>query len=597
MKAKIAFLVTSCVMVILLLLASCGQPTTSTTPTSTPSTTPTSTSSTTPTTTPTIKPTTTLAATTPKYGGTLIYRNTRDITDFDPYNTGAGSYYSGVRLWYETIVMADLTTDPNVFDFTGTYHPFEYDTGRLVESWETTDPQTWVLHVRKGIKWQDIAPVSGREFTAYDVEYSYHRQLGLGSGFTKPSPYIGAVNYVNIQSVTATDKYTVVFKLKEPDLETMRFVFEGCYDAIAAREAIEKWGNLQDWRRQIGTGPFILEDYVSGSSWTAVKNPNYWGYDKLYPQNRLPYLDEIKVLIIPDNATAYAALRTGKIDMLESVNWQQASALLKTNPELQERAWPQNGWSILMHVDTKPFDDIRIRKAMQMSLDLPTIAKTYYGGTVSSTIYGAYAMPGYYTPFDQWPQNVKEGFTYNPAGAKKLLADAGYPTGFKFTLTASAVHDLDFYQVLKSYLGDVGIEMNIQVMDNAAWSAYTTADKHVTMSTVLTTNINYPPMVWINQYTSMHYVFRGHIKDPTYDQMWNQVKTIVNVEQQNKMIIQMNDYATAQFYRITTQPFNYFVMWQPWLKGYSGSLTRDSVLGVSTRMMWIDQALKESMGH
>ncbi len=595
MKAKIAFLVTSCIMVILLLLASCGQAKPTTTPTKTPSTTPTSTLSTIPTT----KPSTTTAPvkTGPQYGGTLIYRNTRDITDFDPFNTGAGSYWSGTRLWYETIVMADLTTDPNVFDFTGTYHPFEYDTGRLVESWETTDPQTWVLHVRKGIKWQDISPLNGREFTASDIEYSYHRQLGLGDGFTKASPYIGADNYVNIQSVTATDKYTVVFKLKQADPETMRFVFEGCYDAIAARDAIEKWGNVQDWRHQIGTGPFILKDYVSGSSWTAVRNSNYWGYDKLYPKNQLPYLDEIKVLIIPDNATAYAALRTGKIDILDTVNWQQTTALLKTNPELQKRAWAQNGWSILMHVDTKPFNDIRVRKAMQMSLDLPTIAKNYYGGTVSSTIYGAFALPGYYTPFEKWPQDIKDGFTYNPAGAKKLLADAGYPDGFKFTLTASAIHDLDLYQVLKSYLADAGIDMNIQVMDNTAFSAYTTGDKHVTMSTQLTTNINYPPMVWINQYEGAHYVFRGHIKDATYDKMWNDVKALVDVEQQKKMIIQMNDYATAQFWRITTQPFNYFVIWQPWLKGYTGSLTRDGVLGVSTRMMWIDQELKNSTGH
>lgn len=596
MKNKFIWLILSCLMVLSLVLVSCGTKTTPTTTVTTALTTkPTTTSTTTVTTMPTT--TATQAAQTPKYGGELIYRNTRDINAFDPYNTGAGAYYSGVRLWYETIVMADLTTDPNIFDFTGTYHPFEYDTGRLVENWEVTSPTTWTLLVRKGVKWQNIAPLNGREFTAYDVEYSYHRQLGLGSGFTTPSPYIGANNYVNIESVTATDKYTVVFKLKQADLETMRFVFEGCYDAIAAREAIEKWGNLQDWQRQIGTGPFILKDYVSGSSWTVIRNPDYWGYDKLYPNNQLPYLDGIKVLIIPDNATAYAALRTGKIDMLDSVSWQQTTALTKTNPELQIRAWPQNGWSVLMHVDTKPFDDIRVRKAMQMSLDLPTIATVYYGGTVSPTIYGAYALSGYYTPFEQWPQDVKDGFTYNPESAKKLLADAGYPEGFKFTLNASSAHDLDFYQVIKSYLKAVGIEMNIQVMDQTAFSAYTTADKHVTMSYQLTSNINYPPMVWINQYTSKHYVFRGHINDPTYDQMWNEVKTIVDVEQQKKMIIQMNDYATSKFYRLTTQPFNYFVIWQPWLKGYNGTLTRDSVLGAPTRTMWIDHNLKKSMGY
>ena len=592
MKTKVIFLVTSCVMVFLLLLASCGQQTATTTPTTKPSTT-SVTTSTTPTTVLTTKPTTTSAGTTPQYGGTFAYRDTRDPSDWDPFYAGVGGYSIGQRLWYETVVMADLTTDPKIFDYTGSFHPWEYNTGRLVESWESSDPVTWILHVRQGVKWQDISPLNGREFTAYDIEYNFHRLFGLGSGFTKASSYIGMDNFANIKAITAIDKYTVEVKLKIADLETMRFLFEGRYTGIIAREPVEKWGNVNDWRHTIGTGPFIMKDYVSGSSLTAIRNPNYWGYDKLYPKNQLPYLDEIRVLIIPDDATAYAALRTGKIDMVLAVDWRQSVNFDRTNPELQKQAWAANGWSILLHVDTKPFDDIRVRKAMQMSLDLPTIAQTYYGGTISSAIYGAYAMPGYYTPFEQWPQEVKDGFTYNPAGAKKLLADAGYPSGFKFTLTAGANHDLDLYQVIQSYFEDVGITMDIQVMDNVAFSAYTTGDKHVAMSFSLTSNVNYPPMVWINQYTSRHYTYRGHLKDATYDKMWDEVKAIIDVEQQKKQIIKMNDYATAQFYRVTTQPYNSFVLWQPWLKGYRGTQTNDGILGAPTRTMWIDKSLKK----
>ena len=595
MKAKVAFLVTSCFMVILL-LASCGQPKASTTPTTKPSTTPTTTPLTTQTTTVTIKPTTPVA-TGPKYGGTLVYRTSADIVNLDPY-LGSFSSGTGARLWYETMVIPDLTVDPKVFDYTGTFHPMEYNIGCLVESWEIPDPQTWILHVRKGVKWHDIPPLNGREFTASDIEYYFHRKLGLGSGFTKASVYnVGLNNYVSIASITATDKYTVVFKLKQAETETMRFAFESLYDAINAREVVEKYGNTNDWHNQIGTGPFILKDYVSGSSVTTVRNPNYWGFDKLYPQNRLPYLDEIKVLIIPDNATAYAALRTGKIDILISVDWEQSAILSKSNPDLLKQGWPTNGWSILMHVDTKPFDDIRVRKAMQMSLDLPTIAKTFYGGTIEPTIYGAYSMPGYYTPFEQWPQDVKDGFTYNPAGAKKLLADAGYPSGFKFTLHISAIYDLDFYQILKSYLADIGITMEMVVMDNVSFSSFTTGDKHVTMGYPLTTNISYPPMVWINQYTSMHFPYRGHIKDATYDKMWNEVKVMVDMEQQKKQIIKMNDYATAQFWRVTTPPYNDLVMWHPWLKGYNGTRTSGGVMSSPARIMWLDQALKKSMGH
>jgi ABC-type transport system substrate-binding protein len=104
-------------------------------------------------------------------------------------------------------------------------------------------------------------------------------------------------------------------------------------------------------------------------------------------------------------------------------------------------------------------------------------------------------------------------------------------------------------------------------------------------------------MVWINQYHTGHYTWRGHISDPEYDKMWNEVKSMTDVEQQKKMIIKMNDYATAKYWRIATQPFNYFAMWQPWLKGYNGALTRDGVLGAPARTMWIDRNLKKSIGY
>jgi len=87
-------------------------------------------------------------------------------------------------------------------------------------------------------------------------------------------------------------------------------------------EAVKMWGDVNDWHHAIGTGPFILKDFVSGSAATLVSNPNYWGYDERYPQNKLPYIDTLKVLIIPDQATALAALRTGKVDV---IGWDFAS--------------------------------------------------------------------------------------------------------------------------------------------------------------------------------------------------------------------------------------------------------------------------------
>jgi peptide/nickel transport system substrate-binding protein len=82
-------------------------------------------------------------------------------------------------------------------------------------------------------------------------------------------------------------------------METLHSV--GGAQCLENPDAVKKWGDVSDWHHAIGTGPFILKDFVSNRSAALVKNPNYWGYDERYPQNKLPYVDRVKYLIIPDN--------------------------------------------------------------------------------------------------------------------------------------------------------------------------------------------------------------------------------------------------------------------------------------------------------
>ena len=215
----------------------------------------------------------------------------------------------------------DWTLDPAVFDYKTCWRPSQYLKGQLAESWEFTDPDTCVAHLRKGIHWQDIPPANGREFIADDVVFHFNRLCGLGGGFTKPSPHC-STSFQDLISVTATDKYTVVFKWKKPNPE---FIIETLFGPDFALwlenpDAVKKWGDVSDWHQAIGTGSFILKDFVPGSSATLVKNPNYWGYDERYPQNKLPYIDTVKYLIIPDDDTALAAMRAGKIDVIDHVS-------------------------------------------------------------------------------------------------------------------------------------------------------------------------------------------------------------------------------------------------------------------------------------
>ncbi len=147
----------------------------------------------------------------PQYGGEMVIRANRNIVSFDPYITeNLANIYSA---WMERLISDDWTLDPEVFDYKTHWHPSQYMKGHLAEGWEFSDPNTHIVHIRKGIHWQGIPPANGREFIANDVVFHFNRLCGLGGNFTKPSspPAPGLQDLI---SVTATDRYTVVFKFK-----------------------------------------------------------------------------------------------------------------------------------------------------------------------------------------------------------------------------------------------------------------------------------------------------------------------------------------------------------------------------------------------
>jgi peptide/nickel transport system substrate-binding protein len=369
------------------------------------------------------------------------------------------------------------------------------------------------------------------------------------------------------------------------------------YGHVINPEAVQKWGDVEDWTHAVGTGPFILTDYVTASSLTAVRNPNYWGYDELYPENRLPYVDKVKVLIIPDDTTAIAALRTGKIELIEDVSWEQAARIKQTNPELKQESRPQTGDAIVMMLDKEPFTDIKVRKAMQMAIDLDTIAATYYGGMVDGTPYGLLgpAHKGICTPFEELPQEVKEGYTYNPTGAKALLAEAGYPDGFKTSIVVSSSDDLDLFQILKAYLMDIGVDMEIQVMEPTVKSSYTRASQHEMCSGVGTCS-TYPPINALNQRYSGHpraYSI-GHCKDAYYDELHSKAKATLDEAEFIRLVNEADNYAIAHHWIINILPKVSFCIYQPWLNRYQGEIPW--FFGQSAARYWIDKDLRESMG-
>ena len=624
MKSKLIWFCFSFLIVTALLLASCSNSTsTSTSISTTIQTTTTSislqttTTRTTTATSSTTTPATTTAGNwwnklgTPQYGGTITLRLDRDIVNYDSY-PGAGMSINAAFM--EKIHCDDWTLDPAVFDYRIGFRPNNFVKGNVAATWEITDPGTYVIHLRPGIHWQDIYPANGREFVSDDIVFHYNRMYGLGGGFTKPSTFVSSASiFKNLKSITATDKYTVVFvwNTTNPEAIMENMQTSSSDQFMENSEAIKLWGDVSDWHHAIGTGPFILKDFVSGSSATLVKNPNYWGYDERYPQNKLPYADQLKILIMPDNATAMAAMRTGKIDVMSQISFANAQSIQKTNPEIVQLGIPMGQASTVdPRNDAAPFTDIRVRQAMQMAIDLTSIAKSYYLGTaepVPASMTSRYMKGGYGFPYEDWAQDLKDQYAYNPAGAKQLLAAAGFPAGFKTTIIADAAADPDLLQIVKSYFSAVGIDMTIQTMDSPSWIAVVRNSKKYDQMAFPSSGdlgFTYEPMRQLNRYLTGYTANYNMVSDTVFDTFAPKALAATNVDVIKQALKDANERVARQHYVISLLQPTLFELSQPWLKGYTGQnnafwggTNGPQLLGFYGARFWIDQKVKLASGH
>ena len=223
----------------------------------------------------------------PEYGGTITFARKEWSGDPDS-GTLSHLWIAGVL---EKLAYADWATPRDEHDFQSLQPPTN-TIGCLAESWSQPDPLTVIFKVRQGVHWHNKPPMNGRELTAQDIEYNWHRFLGMGSGFTEPTEFAASFKAVQFESITATDKWTVVFKLKEPYLLALSEILAGVGYWTYPPEVIKEHGDCKDWRNLVGTGPMMLTGWIEGSSITWDKNPDYWGYDEKYPENRLPYIDK-----------------------------------------------------------------------------------------------------------------------------------------------------------------------------------------------------------------------------------------------------------------------------------------------------------------
>ena len=545
----------------------------------------------------------------PKYGGTIRLLTTADPEGIDPYFVYTAGFWIG--LVNEKLGVGDWAFDRSLYGFNTLYLPEEVVRGQLAESWENPDPLTYVFKIRDGVFWHDKAPVNGRQLTAHDVAYSFNRLLGLDGG--EPGQDVGNSGLAKMEwdSITAPDDSTVVFKLKAPSLGALKTIAIDSHAYIVAREVVEQFGDIQDWRNVTGTGPYQLTDVVEGSSLTYTRIDDYWGFDEKFPDNRLPYADQIELLIVFDPATRLSLMRSGQAEFmgwgmnshLSSVD--QALSLQETNPELQFSTFSfraETGFTFDNQI--APWNDIRVRRALNMAIDFDAISVSYHQGWSDTTPVGGFgrAVLGYAVPFEEWPEEIAQWYRFDPEAAEKLLDEAGYPRGadgvrFSTVYEHYEFFDLGYYQIAMDYLRQIGIDVEIQVILRATHQQKGTecsANPFDCDYLGLRTDVHgaeYPIAHTIIQDTYSEAGWRDqNVIDAEFDGYFENMLAATTVEEQQEWGRKADLRIAEGIWVIRGPRAPLFNVVQPWLKGYNG----EGDLGNLQRMpiyarLWIDK--------
>lgn len=554
-----------------------------------------------------IDPTTGIEVPKPQYGGTLTAANDREIANTDQSVGGlsAGFANSGV---VEKLGIANWGIDRSVNPLSTEYLDISHYAGALAQSWELPNDRTFIFTVRDNARWHDKAPMNGRALTAEDVVFNFHRLSGTGP-FEEPPPNSSLFPQLDFKTIEARGNEVYV-ELNTPRLDALQVFLDDNFGFILPPEVIREKGDVSDWRTLVGTGPFMLADWVEGEALTFHKNPDYWGRDAKYPENQLPYIDELRVLIMPETATYIAALRSGRVDYighnmsthLSTID--EADSLLRTNPELRANSYYfRSNQVFAMYVQDKPFDDIRVRRAMQMALDNETIAATVFKGQALSTPQGVIgrALKDYVVPYEEWPADLQQAYGYDPEGAEALLDEAGYPRGadgvrLKVPVQLSNTYANDYLPIAKEYWRAIGVEVVDELMDGAEFVSRLDAGQLFGLSPAISGTPYHPlsSLQWQEPGAKWN---RGQFNDPVYNELLAKARAATTLDEL-KAAAKEADYHVIQQHWYTWGPiapnFNFS---QPWVQGFNG----DFYMGVWQKnqvfaRLWIDQALKAAMG-
>ncbi len=550
----------------------------------------------------------------PKYGGTFTYAF-MEPSGFDPYlnfMVSCGTLF----LCNEELLMGDWTKTPagtgeaGIGGFLGFKNRL---TPQLCESWSIPDDETLLFNIRKGVHWWDKAPVNGREYNAYDAEWAinhlWETEMGAHRMIVAPDE--------RIISATALDEWTLEVKVP-PQALGLQVIYTAAWLYHYPKEVTETYGDMSDWKNVVGTGPYILDDYVSGSMLTFSKNDNYWQYDPIHPKNRLPYMDTIKWMIIADASSQLAAFRTGALDFSVGLNisYEDGQLLLSQQPDMKYVTLPGADNHLYFRIDKPelPFSDLRVRQALTLAINKEELVEDYYNGfaDLMGTPYPPdKAWEPFFTPLDEMPTepftddlsrcSVQELFYYSENDvpkAKQLLAEAGYPDGFKCSIISSSATDTDFLSIVKEYFKAINVDMEIQQLEASIVNGMR-RQRSYEEGIYTASPTNAFPYDMHNTRIESFDCF-SYYEHPYTRQIYEEQREFVmkNDAAYAAKLKEAVPFILEQCVAIWCPLPRTYRMWWPWVQNYHGewALGCDDEWLILT-YMWMDEELKHGMGY
>nr|WP_092004051.1 ABC transporter substrate-binding protein [Polaromonas sp. OV174] len=347
----------------------------------------------------------------------------------------------------------------------------------LATSWKTINDLTWEIKLRPGVKFSN-----GKPFTSEDVLFTICRTLNnetnVSSSYTDLTKQI--VDVQTPDALTVILKTHAAFPLMPAELaRNLPIVWNGIvehgklnFDPKKGCGVTGAWPGVADFnnlKNAVGTGPYLLKSYVKGSGIELTRNEGYWGTK--------PHWKDVKLVSVPNAGPRLTGLLSGDFDVIENPAARDLPRI-KENPKYAYVATPSTRL-IFFQPDigrnpspfvkvaaggkaeaANPLQDLRVRRAISMAIDRKTITARIMDGMATPAY--QYMPDGMFGALPKAPE-----IKYDPEGAKKLLAEAGYPNGFELTLASPNdryINDSQVTQAVAQYLSRVGIKTTVDAM-------------------------------------------------------------------------------------------------------------------------------------